>query len=205
MVLKRPQKAEKPEASCSDSDLQLMEHLVKKSLDVNPGLRAGRSTQEVLQNLRKEAVDPASAGAAAQARPKASVSEKRRKTMEFFLEQKAEEYRESADSIMIRMKALEHELTGVRETTVDELIDFSLSSPVAQTAPRPVKFCGNIATYSKSWGSATTIYCEQPPAAVDSNPPIKKRGRSRAIFILIWEADAIRPKTAPASELERGD
>ena len=124
MVLKRPQKAEAPKATCSDSDLQLMEHLVKKSLDVNPGLRAGRSTQEVLQNLRKEAVDPASAGAAAQARPKASVSEKRRKTMEFFLEQKAEEYRESADSIMIRMKALEHELTGVRETTVDELIDF---------------------------------------------------------------------------------
>ena len=124
MVLKRPQKAETPKESCSDSDLQLMEHLVKKSLDVNPGLRAGRSTQEVLQNLRKEAVSPAGSQASASAKPKASVSEKRRKTMEFFLEQKAEEYRESADHIALRMKALEHELTGVRETTVDELIDF---------------------------------------------------------------------------------
>ena len=124
MVLKRPQKAETPAATCSDSDLQLMEHLVKKSLDVNPGLRGGRSTQEVMQNLRKEAVNPSAAEAAAVAKPKASVSEKRRKTMEFFLEQKAEEYRDSADSIMIRMKALEHELAGVRETTVDELIDF---------------------------------------------------------------------------------
>lgn len=124
MVLKRPQKAETPKDSCSDSDLQLMEHLVKKSLDVNPGLRAGRSTQEVLQNLRKEAVNPAGAQASTSAKPKASVSEKRRKTMEFFLEQKAEEYRESADHIALRMKALEHELAGVRETTVDELIDF---------------------------------------------------------------------------------
>ena len=124
MVLKRPQKAETPKATCSDSDLQLMEHLVKKSLDVNPGLRAGRSTQEVLQNLRKEAVNKPEAEASVAAKPKASVSEKRRKTMEFFLEQKAEEYRDSADEIILRMKALEHELAGVRETTVDELIDF---------------------------------------------------------------------------------
>ena len=124
MVLKRPQKAETPKATCSDSDLQLMEHLVKKSLDVNPGLRAGRSTQEVLQNLRKEAVGKPVDQAATPAKPKASVSEKRRKTMEFFLEQKADEYRESADEIILRMKALEHELAGIRETTVDELIDF---------------------------------------------------------------------------------
>ena len=124
MVLKRPQKAETPKTSCSDSDLQLMEHLVKKSLDVNPGLRAGRSTQEVLQNLRTEAVKKPAAQEEAATKPKASVSEKRRKTMEFFLEQKAEEYHESANHIVLRMKALEHELTGIRETTVDELIDF---------------------------------------------------------------------------------
>ena len=138
MVLKRPQKAEAPKATCSDSDLQLMEHLVKKSLDVNPGLRAGRSTQEVLQNLRKEAVNKPGTESTAAAKPKASVSEKRRKTMEFFLEQKAEEYRESADEIILRMKSLEHELTSIRETTVDELIDFLVehkSTSIERTLP----------------------------------------------------------------------
>lgn len=124
MVLKRPRKPETSKTACSDSDLQLMEHLVKKSLDVNPGLRAGRSTQEVLQNLRQEAVNTPAADAGASPRPKASMAEKRRKTIEFFLEQKAEEYRESADHVAIRIKALEHELTGIRATTADELIDF---------------------------------------------------------------------------------
>ena len=33
-----------------------------KSLDVNPGLRAGRSTQEVLKSLRQEAIANAEAG-----------------------------------------------------------------------------------------------------------------------------------------------
>ena len=51
MVLKRPGKIEGVEPPAEEADLELMEHLVKKSLDVNPGLRAGRSTQEVLQSL----------------------------------------------------------------------------------------------------------------------------------------------------------
>ena len=48
MVLKRPQK-QKNQKLLFRFRSQLMEHLVKKSLDVT-GLRAGRSTQEVLQN-----------------------------------------------------------------------------------------------------------------------------------------------------------
>ena len=64
MVLKRPKNISAQESE-NESDVELMEHLVKKSLDINPNLRGGRDTQEILKGLRKEAVSKSAVGKAA--------------------------------------------------------------------------------------------------------------------------------------------
>ena len=127
MVLKRPTQIEGQEPAADEPDIELMEHLVKKSLDINPGLRRDRSTREFLKGIKKEAIEKSDRGASSPGEPtkkKASLAQRRRSTIEFFFEQKLEEYGEAAEEILKRIQALEAELKEARENSFDEIVDF---------------------------------------------------------------------------------
>ncbi len=133
MVLKRPKNIAAQESE-EESDVELMEHLVKKSLDINPNLRDGRDTQEILKGLRSEAVSKSAAGKVAAdssgvpepsaAEKKAKLAARRRSTIEFFFEQKAEEFEAASREVNARRRALEAELKKLQATAVDEVVDF---------------------------------------------------------------------------------
>jgi len=104
-----------------------MEHLVKKSLDINPGLRSGRSTGEVLEGLRREAAEGASlnsAPPAAEGRPRLSKEERRKQTIRFFLEQKLEEFSEEAEGIRVRQEQLAREQRELQQQYAEDITDF---------------------------------------------------------------------------------
>ena len=133
MVLKKPGQSDSaapPKPATSDTSF--MEHLVKKSLDINPGLRAGRSTHEVLQSLRQEAVANAEAGTPdlalsvpeAASTPAASADERRLKSILFFLEQKAGEFASESKGIADQIAGLQAQLDGLRAAAVSDLADF---------------------------------------------------------------------------------
>ena len=133
MVLKKPGQSDAAEpAKPATSDTSFMEHLVKKSLDVNPGLRAGRSTQEVLKSLRQEAVANAEAGQPdaalnipeAAASPAVSADERRLKSIQFFLEQKGAEFASDSQGIASQIASLQAQLDGLRAAAVSDLADF---------------------------------------------------------------------------------
>lgn len=73
----------------------MTEHLVKKTLDVNPGMRGDMDTGEVMEGLRAQALAQARGSARAEpkrsAGPKRSKADRRKQTITFFFEQKNEE------------------------------------------------------------------------------------------------------------------
>lgn len=136
MVLKRPKNIAAQESE-EESDVELMEHLVKKSLDINPNLRDGRDTQEILKGLRSEAVSKSTAGKASSgadassevaapsaAEKQAKLAARRRSTIEFFFEQKAEEFEAASQEVNVRRRALEQELKKLQADALDEVVDF---------------------------------------------------------------------------------
>jgi len=130
MVLKKPGQSDA--AKPATTDTAFMEHLVKKSLDVNPGLRAGRSTQEVLKSLRQEAMASAQAGEPdgalsipeAASMPTASPDERRLKSIQFFLDQKGAEFAADSQGIADQIAGLQAQLDGLRAAAVSDLADF---------------------------------------------------------------------------------
>lgn len=128
MVLKRPTQIEGQEPESDEPDIELMEHLVKKSLDINPGLRQDRSTIEFLKGIKKEAVNKSSTGGQQQqaeaAKNKSSLADRRRSTIEFFFEQKKEEYVAASSEIMKRIELLDKELNDTRAASFGEIVDF---------------------------------------------------------------------------------
>lgn len=106
------------------SDVELMEHLVKKSLDVNPHLRSGRRTGEVLRELKEEAVARAQAEQPSASKRQANVSDRRKSTIAFFLEQKAGEFKDQLADITAREKLLQQEKDALKATVADDIADF---------------------------------------------------------------------------------
>ena len=106
-------------------DLELMEQLVKKSLEINPEMRGGKRTAEVMEDLRKQAVGQSkSAPTAVSTAPKPSLTERRLSTMAFFFEQKQAEFQENLGEIAVKERELEKEKKELKVRFGDELTDF---------------------------------------------------------------------------------
>ena len=125
MVLKRPSSVGAAPPS-SDKDVELMEHLVQKSLAINPSLRGAKSTGEVLEDLRKQAVTRSKSAPPTPEppTPKVDLAERRRSTITFFFEQKAQEFKEAARELVAREQQLQKEKQGLKAKVVEELADF---------------------------------------------------------------------------------
>jgi hypothetical protein len=129
MVLKRPKlddAAPKPDAK---SDVELMEHLVKKSLQINPELRDGKGTHEVMDSLRQQAIAQSRSRAApppaAPSGPdKSALADRRKSTIAFFFEQKAKEVEEAQKDLAVREAALKKERQELQQRVSGELADF---------------------------------------------------------------------------------
>ena len=135
MVIRRkgggPGGSEPPGAT---PDTELMEHLVKKSLDINPNLRDGKATNEVMDDLRAQVLArsrgggaaPAAGGSASApaAKPKGDLSSRRKSTISFFFEQKAAEFEEEAKELLRQEEELRRQRAELNERYADELTDF---------------------------------------------------------------------------------
>jgi hypothetical protein len=119
MVVKRRRSS--PATQEAKPDVDLMEQLVKKSLEVNPQLRDGKSTREVLAGLREEAVSRSKSHGQEPEAPQPSLSERRSGTIAFFLEQKAKEFHESERDIIEREMRLRAERTNLQRRVIDEI------------------------------------------------------------------------------------
>ena len=132
MVLRRPKEPE-PEAP----DVEFVEELVRKSLEINAQLRNGDSTSRYLQHLRdqaraqvqeakgvapgkpapgKVAAPTPSAGAAPQA-------DRKLKTFSDFIHLKSDEFAAKHSDIRKRRAALDAEEAALQKATVDGLVD----------------------------------------------------------------------------------
>jgi hypothetical protein len=144
MVIKRPDMQSKG----AEPDLEIMEQLVKKSLEINPQLKDGKNTRQVLADLRNQALarsksgsgggGPSSMGggqstmgqarsvgsAPAATAAKPDMAARRKNTISFFFEQKASEFEESVVDINMREKALQKEKNELQQRFFDELVDF---------------------------------------------------------------------------------
>ena len=79
----------------------------------------------MLANLRQQAIAQSKQGGGApSAAPKASVAERRKSTIAFFLEQKAGEFEEVEADISTREKALQQERRELQGRVTDEIADF---------------------------------------------------------------------------------
>jgi hypothetical protein len=128
MVLKRPDSLPNREPA---SGTDLVEHLVKKSLDINPSLRRGKDTREVLDALKKEAVARSRQGSASGeaqtsgAEPsRVNLADRRKSTMVFFLEQKSQEFEGGAADIEAREKLLAREKQDLQKRFAEDIVDF---------------------------------------------------------------------------------
>ncbi len=125
MAVRRPPQAP---PGTSVPDVELMEHLVKKSLDINPQMRGGKSTHEVMEDLRKEAIARSKTAGVGTAPPsgaaKASLSERRRATIAFFFEQKSAQMQTVLADLRARERALADEKRVIQKQLVDEIVDF---------------------------------------------------------------------------------
>ncbi len=105
-----------------------MEHLVKKSLDINPALRHGQDTGEVLAGLKQQAIARSDAQAPAAGgegrRPRLSKEERRKQTISFFFEQKLEEFDDDSADILERERKLAEEKADLQAQYAEEIVDF---------------------------------------------------------------------------------
>ncbi len=125
MVLRRPDKRPgSPAAEAGKPDIQLMEELVKKSLDVNPALGGGRDAKQVIASFKEEASGAARTSPGAMPPPRASLAERRKATIKFFLEQKQEELEELSADITAREKLLAEERRQLQQRVYEEVVDF---------------------------------------------------------------------------------
>ena len=131
MVVRRPKISSRQDGDGSDDD-GITEHLVRRSLAVNPSMRDGRTTHQVMDNMRAEAVQKAGtprdgttpAGLTGSATGSKSATARLRQTIEFFFEQKSLDYRDLADELDERLRALEIERAELRDSIAGELLDF---------------------------------------------------------------------------------
>lgn len=106
-------------------DLELMEDLVRASLAVNPAMRGGLDTVDVMERLRQQAAEQPGEPAEAQA-PSASDEERaaRRANLELFLKSKQRDVREKLTALEEQRKQLEAEVQATRRRALAELVDF---------------------------------------------------------------------------------
>jgi hypothetical protein len=122
MVLKRPDTGSSNTDPQGKPQIELIEELVKKSLDVNPSLGGGRDVQAVMSSLKKEAIQAKSG--APPSTPTASLADRRKSTIAFFLEQKQAEFEELAADITVRENVLLKERQDLQRRIFEELLDF---------------------------------------------------------------------------------
>lgn len=147
----------RPAAGADGADVELMEELVRKSLQVNPSLKDGKSTGQVIDDLRSMALErsarhggPGGQGGAGAARggggrpeaPADERSERRVKTISFFLLQKQEELAEQEADLAAQERALAKRRQELTARLLDEVAEFfglmagGAESPEARTALR---------------------------------------------------------------------
>ncbi|MBI5507583.1 MAG: hypothetical protein HY903_02405 [Deltaproteobacteria bacterium] len=127
MVLKRPSTLpEQPQRRAPEPDVELVEQLVKKSLDINPDLRDGKNTHQVMQDLKRQAVARSKEGGAGGgiAAPRGNLAERRRGTIAFFFEQKASDFETAVADVTARERLLQQEKQALRDQVVGDLADF---------------------------------------------------------------------------------
>lgn len=146
MVIQRKNRPDGGTSGGSDGP-DLIDHLVKKSLEINPSLRQGRrSTGEVMADLKKQAIasakeaaaergpaeaPPASPGAATAPPPPDDpqqvanrVAAKRKVTVTYYLEQKSADYQRRLVSIQQREAQLQAERAALQQETLNDVVDF---------------------------------------------------------------------------------
>jgi len=121
-----------------EPDVELVEHLVQKSLEVNPELRGGgKSTHEVLVDLKNQAIARSKRlgkkAKAAEGRQR-DATERRRDTMAFFFERKAAELDSVLADVTARERLLQRERQEACLRLTDEAVDFlALMSDFAES------------------------------------------------------------------------
>lgn len=97
-------------------ELDLMEHLVKKSLAVNPALRGGMKTSEVLESLRQQVIAKADGGKEEQRKSRPHIGS--------FFEQKYKEFQGETADLLERERKLAEEKAGIQARYVEMIVGF---------------------------------------------------------------------------------
>jgi hypothetical protein len=98
---------------------------------MNPELRHGASTSEFIEKLRNQALGGAPAGAAKSAAPAAATAsapasddDKRKQTINLFLELRGKDLGAQLTDVEARRKQIEDEAKALRTQAVEEIVDY---------------------------------------------------------------------------------
>lgn len=111
-----------PEAT-SATDAKFVDELVRKTLDVNPEIRRGRDTQEVLDELRGKAVAKAKTGPAGSLVAAFGGKDPRLQTIDIFLREKGQVFPKLITEFEARITAIRQEMEQARLTTIAEILE----------------------------------------------------------------------------------
>ena len=205
MVLKRPSSVGAAPPS-SDKDVELMEHLVQKSLAINPSLRGAKSTGEVLEDLRKQAVTRSKSAPPTPEppTPKVDLAERRRSTITFFFEQKAQEFKEAARELVAREQQLQKEKQGLKAKVVEELADFLV---LVEPTRNDLAYMGHNSNWwasffvwSFAWFASNTIPDETWESRIGFKFTIIDARSGEALYCRNVDSKAALPFLAPNRE-----
>ncbi|MBN1962775.1 MAG: hypothetical protein JW841_17730 [Deltaproteobacteria bacterium] len=110
--------------SLTEKEAKIVDELVRKSLDVNPEMRRGRDTQEVLDELRGKAIAKAKAQPSNNETPIAfSGKDPRLQTIEIFMRDKAQNYPKIISELEARIESIRKEIEQTRIGTISEITE----------------------------------------------------------------------------------
>jgi hypothetical protein len=116
-------------------DVELMEDLVRASLAVNPTMRGGLETADVVERLRQQATETPVSKSAPPPEGGGSAEERdaRRANVEFFLKSKRREVREKLSALDEQRRQLEIQVEASKRRAMVELVDFLTLSGLDKT------------------------------------------------------------------------
>lgn len=133
-----------------EKKLDLMEHLVRKSIEINPMLQTERDLNESVKAIKAQAAGPAQSDV--QPRATLSKSERRKQTIAFFFGQKEEEFNDDMAQLIEQKRQLEAQMAQVQATYCSEVVDFLAMMQGGADTPEAQSVLGEFGRFLKALG-----------------------------------------------------
>lgn len=145
MPVKRPQGVE---PKFEVPNVQFVDNLVRRSLEINPKIREGLTTQQFLERLRQAAQGQPQAKAQA---PATTADDHSAHTLALFMRERSEDFERSARDLRAELAKVQARQTELQQQTLAQVVEFlkflygpGMPEPKATTLKPFAAFLGDL-------------------------------------------------------------